>query len=169
MVCSVCGRPGKGKRCIIDGKEMVPAGGAVQRQVTQTAQINQPQAVPASPPVSQPVQYSPAAGDKIKLTSQSKGINIEVSDGDIIGRKNGPFAGIFGRFSTVSGTHCKFTKTGGMWHIQDTGSTNGTFYNGQRLSPNVPALLQSGAVVKIADVELIVTIDNGSGGGTVRI
>jgi len=27
MVCSVCGRSGKGKRCIFDGKELVPAAG----------------------------------------------------------------------------------------------------------------------------------------------
>ena len=167
LVCSVCGRPGKGKRCIYDGKEMVTAGGAGQ-QPTQTVHINQPP-VQTIPPVSQPVNQSPAAGDKIKLLSGSQGIMIEVSSGDIIGRKNGPFAGIFGRFSTVSGTHCKFIKTGGAWYIQDLGSTNGTFCNGQRLSPNVPALLQSGAAVKIADVELMVTFDNESEGGTVRI
>lgn len=165
LVCSVCGHPGKGKRCIHDGKEMVPAGGAAT-QGTQTAHITTPISAPASTPV--PIQQCPA-GNKLKLSSQSHGINIEVSDGDIIGRKNGPFANIFGRFSTVSGSHCKFNKTGSSWYVQDTGSTNGTFYNGQRLSPNAPALLQSGTAVKIADVELIITFDSGSADGTVRI
>lgn len=161
MVCSVCGRPGKGKRCIFDGKEMIPAGA----QATQTVQINR--SAPAGPPPPQPVQQSPAAGNKIKLLSQSQGINLEVSDGDIIGRKNGPFAGIFGSFSHVSGTHCKFTKTGENWFIQDLGSTNGTFCNNSRLAPNTPALLQNGANIKIADVELSVGFNTEY--GTVRI
>jgi len=166
FVCSICGRPGKGKRCIFDGKEMVPAAGAAQQQVAQTAQINRPP-VNTIPSVSQPVNQSPASGDKIKLSSQSQGIMIEVSNGDIIGRKNGPFAGIFGRFSHVSGTHCKFTKTDEMWYIQDMGSTNGTFYNNSRLAPNIPVLLQSGANIKIADMELSIIFD--TGGGTVRV
>jgi len=166
LVCSICGRPGKGKRCIFDGKEMIPAGNAGQ-QPSQTTQINQPAPAPAAVHVSQPVQQSPAVGDKIKLSSGSHGITIEVSDGDIIGRKSGPFAGVFGKFSTVSGTHCKFVKANGAWCIQDMGSTNGTFYNNSRLAPNTPVPLQDGTSIKIADVELLVTLN--ANNGTVRV
>jgi len=156
LICSVCGRTGKGKRCIFDGKEMILAGSAGQ-QSAQTAQINQ----------SSPAPASASAGDKIKLSSQNQEINIEVADGVIIGRKNGPFAGVFGGFPHVSGTHCKFLKTDEMWYIQDMGSTNGTFYNNSRLAPNTPVLLQDGTNIKIADVELLITF--AAGGGTVRV
>ena len=182
FVCSVCGRPGKGKRCIFDGKEMVPAvGGAstvgVVSAPTPTVQSPQPtqsslSGQPVQPaPIASPVQsvpQSPATGDKLKLSSQMHGIMIEAQDGDIIGRKNGAFVGIFGRFNFISGTHCKIVKNSAGWHIQDMGSTNGTFYNGSKLAPNVLHPLANGATVKIADVELQVSSDTGNG-GTARI
>jgi len=148
LVCSVCGRPGKGKRCIFDGKELVPATGVIS--------------------AAQQVQQSSGAssGDKVKLTSQLHGIMIEARDGDIIGRKNGAFAGVFGRFNYVSGTHCKIVKTAAGWHIQDLGSTNGTTCGGTALVPNTLYPLANGATVKIADVELTVTYDTARGGTT---
>jgi pSer/pThr/pTyr-binding forkhead associated (FHA) protein len=115
-------------------------------------------------PVVQPVQStaqaftpSSANAEKIKLSSQTHGIMIEAENGDIIGRTNSSFAGIFGRFNYVSGTHCKLVKTAAGWNIQDMGSTNGTFYNGNQLAPNVLYPLASGTTVTIADLELLVT------------
>jgi len=187
FVCSVCGRPGKGKRCIHDGKEMVPAGGAGQ-QPSQTAHLNQPPPVqaaqpqaqaaqpsvqaagPAAPPQSAqqpPAQQSFVAGDKIKLSSQNHGIMIEAADGDTLGRKAGPFTGIFGRFPQISGAHCKIVKVDGNWHILDLASTNGTFYNNSRLTMNIPVPLFNNTSIKLADVELLITFD--TGGGTVRL
>jgi pSer/pThr/pTyr-binding forkhead associated (FHA) protein len=96
------------------------------------------------------------------------GITIEAQDGDIIGRKAGPFAGVFGRFNYVSGAHCKIVKTAAGWHIQDMGSTNGTFYNGGRLAPNTLYPLANGTMIKIADLELLINYDP-DGGGTARI
>ena len=157
MVCSVCGRPGKGKRCIFDGKELVPATGGASTLTVQSS---------AARPVSQ--GNGASSGDKIKLTSQIHGIMIEAGDGDIIGRKNGAFAGVFSRFNYVSGTHCKIVKTAAGWHIQDMGSTNGTFYNGMMLSPNMLYPLTSGTTIKIADIELLITYET-AGGGTVRL
>jgi pSer/pThr/pTyr-binding forkhead associated (FHA) protein len=184
FICSQCGRPGKGKRCIFDGKEMVPAGDAGQ-QSSQTTQINQsPPAQAAQPPAQTgqtpvhaappppqpaqpPVQQSFTSGDKIKLSSQNYGIMIEAAEGDTLGRRAGPFTGIFGRFPQISGAHCKIVKTDGNWHVLDLGSTNGTFYNNSRLTHNSPVLLQSGTNIKLADLELLITFD--TGGGTVRI
>ena len=169
FICSSCGRPGKGKRCIFDGKEMVAAGS----KPSQTEHLQQPlqidQQKQSTPPPSPP-QMSPilaASGEKIKLSSQSLGIAIDASDGDILGRTKGPFAGLLGRFSHISGTHCKLVKTTAGWSIEDTGSTNGTFYNNSRLAPSVPVPLQSGTNVKIADIDLLITYD--SAGGTQRI
>jgi len=165
MVCSGCGHPGKGKRCIFDGKELVPAAGGASAPTVQ-ASVSQP--VPQSNGASGGASGSALNGDKIKLTSQIHGIMIEAGDGDIIGRKNGDFANVFGHFNFISGTHCKIVKTAAGWHIQDMGSTNGTIYNGMALVPNALYPIASGATIKIADVELTVTYDT-AGGGTARI
>jgi len=157
MVCSVCGRPGKGKFCRFDSNKLVPATGGASAPTVQA-------------PVMQSVPQSNGAsgGDKVKLTSQIHGIMIEAGDGDIIGRKNGAFAGVFSRFNFISGTHCKIVKNAAGWHIQDMGSTNGTTCNGTKLVPNTLYPLASGATIKIADVELTVTY-NQNEGGTTRI
>jgi pSer/pThr/pTyr-binding forkhead associated (FHA) protein len=96
------------------------------------------------------------------------GIMIEAGDGDIIGRKNGIFANVFGRFNYISGTHCKILKNAAGWHIQDMGSTNKTFLQGNELAPNALYPLASGTTVKVADLELLVSYDTGEG-GTARI
>jgi pSer/pThr/pTyr-binding forkhead associated (FHA) protein len=85
------------------------------------------------------------------------GIIFEAKDGDILGRSKGDFAGILGRFSYISGTHCKVLKTISGWSIQDLGSTNGTYYNGSRIPANAPVNLQSNSTVKLADLDLLVT------------
>jgi len=154
LVCSVCGRPGKGKRCILDGKELVPATGV--------ASASQPV------PQSQGINSGAISGDKVKLMSQMHGIMIEAQDGDTIGSQNGAFAGIFSRFKFISRTHCKIVKTAAGWHIQDLGSTNKTFCNGTALVPNTLYPLENGATVKVADVELTATYDT-AGGWTTRI
>jgi hypothetical protein len=158
LVCSVCGRPGKGKRCIFDGKELVPATGNASAPAVQPAGIQ-----------AQSANAGNASGDdKIKLASQTHGITLEARDGDIIGRKNGAFAGVFGSFNYVSGTHCKVVKTAAGWHIQDMGSTNGTFYNGIKLVPNTLYPLANNTTFKIADIELLITYDE-TASGTVRL
>jgi len=172
LICSSCGRPGKGKRCIFDGKEMIPAGAAQSQtdpsaQTQQTVQLQQPVTAAAPSEASSPPPSPPQAGEKIKLTSQSHDIIIEASHGDILGRTKGPFADTLGRFSHISGAHCKVVKTADGWSIEDTGSTNGTFYNNSRLAPNTPVPLRSGATVKLADIDLLILY--GDAGGTQRI
>ena len=172
FVCSLCGRVGGGKRCIFDGKEMIPATGErpSQTEKVQPQPEQQPVTPPAPPPVQQPPapqSVSPAASDKIKLSSQNHGIIIEASDGDILGRSKGSFTGQLGRFSHISGSHCRITKTASVWNIVDMGSTNGTFYNNSRLSPNTPVPLQNNSRVKLADIEFVITY--GENEGTVRL
>jgi hypothetical protein len=132
MVCKECGRPGKGKRCIFDGKEMVVAGNS----------------------------NTSSSSDSDTVKFSSNGIVFEAKDGDIIGRKAGPFASMFAGQQTVSGTHCKVSKISGSWHIQDLGSTNGTFAQENRLEPNAPHPLSNNAAIKIGTIEFIVTWRN---------
>jgi hypothetical protein len=193
LVCSMCGRPGKGKRCVFDGNELIPGGSGASLtsttasvpvppaqlvqptlsplpvQITQSPQSMPPVQSGQAAPIIMPVQPPKQNGsDKVKLTSQIHGIMIEAKDGDIIGRKNGAFTSVFARFNFVSGTHCKFVKNAAGWHIQDMGSTNGTFYNGSQLAPNTLYPILSNTTIKIADIELFVTYDTNEK-GTARL
>jgi hypothetical protein len=162
MFCPSCNIPRKGKFCTQCNSELVPAGSA-SAPVQATTQAA-PQISSTSPAVS----FAPSASSgTIKLSSTAQGIIIEVADGDIIGRKAGKFAAVFGRFNFVSGTHCKITKIGTDWVILDLGSTNGTFCNGSKLAPNTPCSITNGMTIKIADVEMVANCDEET--GTARI
>jgi len=162
MFCPSCKVLRKGKFCTQCNSELVPAENmeAPVQATTQTASQGG-STVPAA-------SFAPSSsGGTIKLSSTAQGIMIEVADGDIIGRKAGKFAGVFGRFNFVSGTHCKITKIGTGWIIMDLGSTNGTFCNGSKLAPNIPCSITNGMAIKIADVELVANCDEET--GTARI
>ncbi|MGB8258994.1 MAG: FHA domain-containing protein, partial [Terracidiphilus sp.] len=49
----------------------------------------------------------------------------------------------------VSGRHCKLTRQGDHYTIEDLGSKNGTFVNGMKLMPGQPAPLPRGATVTL--------------------
>lgn len=49
----------------------------------------------------------------------------------------------------VSGSHAQIYGEGGVFHLTDIGSTNGTLLNGQRLAINEPAVLTPGDVIVI--------------------
>jgi ABC-type multidrug transport system ATPase subunit/pSer/pThr/pTyr-binding forkhead associated (FHA) protein len=50
----------------------------------------------------------------------------------------------------VSGHHGRLERRDGAWHYIDLGSTNGTFFNGQRVQS---AVLQDGDILRIGDIE----------------
>lgn len=49
----------------------------------------------------------------------------------------------------VSRHHARITRQGQQYHIEDLGSLNGTFINGERLKPNLPQLLSSGSEIRL--------------------
>lgn len=59
-----------------------------------------------------------------------------------------PMADIVIADPEVSRQHARFTRTAGGYEIQDLGSTNGTFVDGQRLTGD-PVRLQSGQVISM--------------------
>jgi len=160
FICSVCKRPGTGKRCTFDGKEMIlPAGEAMPQTSSASTTTLSPSAAPSSAPPSASAASAAAAGDKVKLSSPGSGINIEAKADDVLGRTKGNFASVLGRFSHISGSHCRILLTNGAWNLMDLGSTNGTFYNGAKLAPNVPVVLQNNGKIKLADIEFTVSFD----------
>ena len=169
-ICPVCGKPGKGKFCTQDQTELVPAGASVTTAMP--AATVAAAAVPAATqPAAHPVQSAPASGGGDTVKFSGSGIMFEAKDGDIIGRKAGAFANIFGSQKQVSGSHCKVVKISGTWHIQDLGSTNGTFAQGNKLAPNAPYPLLNNSSVKIGILDFTVTFNSEAddNGATVRV
>jgi len=168
-VCPLCGKPGSKKFCTQDQTELVPAGSVPQGNQTAAQPSSAPLSTPPQQSSAPPQQFSPpsqqSSADTIKFSGA--GIMFDAKDGDIIGRKTGPFTGIFASQEFVSGTHCKIVKLPAGWHIQDLGSTNGTFVQGSKLAPNVPCSLANGMAVKIATLDFTVMYDEG--GGTKRV
>jgi hypothetical protein len=153
FVCAECGRPGTGKRCTFDGKEMIkPSGRAA-------GVVPAPQQGAIPPPSPQTFAPQMSALETLTLTCAVKNITITPSGGDIIGRKTGQYVNIFGSNNFVSGTHLQIIQTSGGWQVMDLGSTNGTKYNGQPLAPNVPCPIADGGTINIADeMEFAVSI-----------
>ena len=97
-------------------------------------------------------------GPRISLVIMNSGrrLNLDVSDDLLIGRKDnarGIFPdvdlGLDGGFDAgVSRRHAILSYTDGIYRLEDLGSANGTFINGQRLPPQASATLADGDELK---------------------
>ena len=79
-----------------------------------------------------------------------RGVKIVVTGPIIVGRS--PGADIVIAASYVSGRHAQFRLMGQNLFVEDLGSTNGTFVNGNRIS--APAALKNNDVVSVGDVSI---------------
>lgn len=79
-----------------------------------------------------------------------RGVSIPVHGPVIIGRN--PGADIVIGAGYVSGRHARFTLMGQNLFVEDLGSTNGTFVNGQPVVE--PAALRNNDVVTVGDVAI---------------
>lgn len=164
--CHACGKPGKGNRCTACGGRMVSAN----------ERMNGTGGMPNGyPPVAtasngtmtlvSPSQRGSAATDpRLQLTNTSLGLFIEGQNGGILGRRQGIYAPMLGRFPYVSGTHAQlhFEAEKGRWTLTDLNSSNGTKYNGTSLTPGIPCLLEQGGIVQLANVVLTVKLIHGT-------
>ena len=92
------------------------------------------------------------------LVCQNPSIRLGIGDGAIIGRR-GSYAQAFAGQGYVSGNHARLQYNAcGQFEIVDLGSTNGTFVNGQQLTPNMPRVVNVGDIVKFANLEFAVQI-----------
>lgn len=79
-----------------------------------------------------------------------RGVKIDITGPVVIGRS--PGADIVIGTGFVSGRHARFTPVGADLVLEDLGSTNGTFLNGQPIT--MPMGLKSGDIVGVGDVEI---------------
>jgi len=64
-----------------------------------------------------------------------------------------------GLVAGVSRRHAKICYQDGRFFLEDVGSANGTFVNGERLTPYLPYPLQAGDELRVGQVRLVVGFD----------
>ena len=171
MYCPECKELKRGTECPRCGEDLVPA--RVFLSNTKTPKSN---VLPTAHPDKRSIQSSSKPSVHPTLASST---TVEVPQGtfvaqpvlpslSIIGNswclpvKAGGFGrkgGIYPEFATVqyiSGNHGQFRANGSEWQIQDVGSTNGTFLNGQRLAPGQWYPIKKGDKIKIATICFVI-------------
>lgn len=141
--------PNTGQPMQNTGQQVVTPGQPIAD--TNSDRTMRPGATPPPPP-RQP-QAKPG-----HLVCQNPSIRLGIGDGAIIGRR-GSYAQAFAGQGYVSGNHARLQyNASGQFEIVDLGSTNGTFVNGQQLTPNMPRVVNVGDIVKFANLEFAVLI-----------
>lgn len=77
-------------------------------------------------------------------------VDLSACDEVLIGRK--PGSNVMLRYSLVSGKHAKIKRIGTEFQIDDLGSTNGTYVNGERVSS---VALSDGDIIYIGEATLV--------------
>jgi pSer/pThr/pTyr-binding forkhead associated (FHA) protein len=67
----------------------------------------------------------------------------------------------------LSRHHAEITRVGDEWFVADSGSVNGTYLNGERLSARTP--IKPGDMITIGDNEILVMRDDGPAESAVMI
>ncbi|WP_291529068.1 FHA domain-containing protein [Bacteroides sp. UBA939] len=146
----------------VSGTSANPVPSAVSPTPSPAASVPpQPVESPVQPPA--PSTFEPektmrpgvvAAPGPTRLVCSAARIRLELGDGAVIGRRQGDYVSAFASQGYVSGSHARLQKNpSGKWEVVDLDSTNGTFVNGKRLSPNVPVEFNIGDVVRIATLD----------------
>ena len=104
----------------------------------------------------------PTPGSRLVMESLYKGICIMfriTQDEFTIGKKSDLVDGAILGNPAVSRRHCAIIRKDGVFFISDLGSANGTFVNQKMLPEKTPHPLRTGDIVRIADIDFKVTIE----------
>ena len=147
MWCPECRRPKRGTSCPVCGNDLIPGRKwqAGPGEASPSASLRDPIRANA------PGDASPSPSPATKLTGP---YTLILQEG-AFGRRGG----IWPELSScqyVSGNHGVIGKSGGNWTITDSGSTNGTYVNGVRLSAGVSTPIKAGDKVRIATLDFTV-------------
>jgi pSer/pThr/pTyr-binding forkhead associated (FHA) protein len=125
---------------------------ATRRETTMSLGRHGPSGEQAPQPISVPAPTPAPGGPKITLQIMNSGrrINLDIGDDLLIGRKDNA-RGIFpdvdlgldgGYDAGVSRRHAILAHNQNVYTVEDLGSSNGTFVNGQRLAPQTPTTIE---------------------------
>ncbi|MCR5830206.1 MAG: FHA domain-containing protein [Lachnospiraceae bacterium] len=94
------------------------------------------------------------AGRRLLLTSMNSPVIVEfdiLKDKYAIGKSENN-DGVIGHDNLISRKHCLFERTVNGFTVKDLNSTNGTFINGKRLTPDASVEIKNDDSLRIADI-----------------
>ena len=169
FLCPNCNLPRKGKHCVEDnGKLYSP-----KQKSNANIATSQPISINPAPQnnsilknISQPVSPSNSQNPILKIVNTHLKIDIEIKNGDIIGRTEGNYSSLFNQFPQISSKHVQFNFDNvNGWQIKDFGSTNGSAISDNpnwqttpKLKQDTPFQLKNNSLLLIANIEFQVKI-----------
>ena len=165
--CPSCGRKHRpGTLFCSECGVYLPTGGPLRTEPLPEEELPISRANPwASEPVEEPSEPSPVPLC-IKVVATDREIQLPSTAEVHIGRLDAAH-GIFpdldlspdgGLEGGVSRHHCKIHQRGSAYLVEDVGSANGTFLDGQRLTPYLPHVLKDGDELQLGRIKLRVII-----------
>lgn len=136
-LCPHCRVPGKGegKRCGLCGKKLVAADALTSGNSPQDA--------------GQTVQEPPRAQCPTRLVCRAERITLNLQNGAVLGRLEGPYQRDLGRLEYISARHAQVWQEADHWILSDLGSRNGSAVNGQWCYNPLP--FRTGDTVRLAN------------------
>lgn len=136
-LCPDCRVPGKGegKRCGLCGKKLLAADALTSGNSPQDA--------------GQTVQEPPRAQCPTRLVCRAERITLNLQNGAVLGRLEGPYQRDLGRLEYISARHAQVWQEGDHWILSDLGSRNGSAVNGQWCYNPLP--FRTGDTVRLAN------------------
>lgn len=136
-LCPDCRVPGKGegKRCGLCGKKLVAADALTSGNSPQDA--------------GQTVQEPPRAQCPTRLVCRAERITLNLQNGAVLGRLEGPYQRDLGRLEYISARHAQVWQEADHWILSDLGSRNGSAVNGEWCYNPLP--FRTGDTVRLAN------------------
>lgn len=136
-LCPDCRVPGKGegKRCGLCGRKLVAADALTSGNSPQDA--------------GQTVQEPPRAQCPTRLVCRAERITLNLQNGAVLGRLEGPYQRDLGRLEYISARHAQVWQEADHWILSDLGSRNGSAVNGQWCYNPLP--FRTGDTVRLAN------------------
>ena len=89
------------------------------------------------------------------INNPQRNYKVPIDSNIIIGREEGEI--ILGFDATVSYRHCQIIKKGNLFYVRDLNSSNGTFYENERVYNEMP--IMSGGILKLGSYKYKITIE----------
>lgn len=145
LVCPACGKSALNEKCPDDGSKLIRNNGDLNFQEKKFFQTNRLEEITQT---------------ELHLINKTLNIDLDINDGDVIGRKSGRFIDKLKLLKQISSKHlsCSFNKQTG-WTITDWNSTNGTQLNNEKLVPAKPYQIRRGDLLILADIEFYIDMN----------
>jgi len=166
--CPSCGRQHRpGTLFCSECGVYLPTGGPLRTEPLPEEELPASRANPWATGADEKKDMEKPATLRVTMTESKRQVQLPVVSEIYLGRLDAAH-GIFpdldltadgGLEGGVSRRHAKIHQKGNRFFIEDVGSANGTFLNGQRLTPYLPHPMQKGDKLQLGRLQLSVEFD----------